>query len=111
MGALNSEAGYAIGEGHALRMAAECYIVKKDYKSGVRAAEKARALYRELENTEYETVALYLVAQCSLQTAVSEGAMGGTQLSRTAKDAVDKATKTAELAVKKAKLLTVEGAG
>merc|ERR1712176_701941 len=50
-------------------------------------------------------------AQCSLQTAVSEGAMGGTQLSRTAKDALDKATKTAELAVKKAKLLTVEGAG
>eukprot|EP00434_Breviolum_minutum_P028630 symbB.v1.2.025334.t1/scaffold2447.1/size78899/8 len=80
-----SEEGLASGEGRALR-----------------AGERSRALLRGEENPAEEASMLFLVAQESVQLAVLEGARVGSDkpLKKHARDALDKAEKSARTAIK-----------
>lgn len=93
------------GEGYALRQTAEIQMRKKEHKAAARSAERARTLFRELSDDMQETAALYLVAQNYFLLSVEEGAKVGenSRLSKGAKDALDKATKAVDSAVKMAR--------
>jgi len=94
-----------VGEAHALRMLGDVHMKKKEYKPAVRAAERARTLFRESGIESGETAVLFTVADASVQLAVAEGAKVGAnaKLSKPAQDALDKGGKMAELAVKLAR--------
>mmetsp|Transcript_32249 Transcript_32249/g.73489 ORF Transcript_32249/g.73489 Transcript_32249/m.73489 type:complete len:640 (-) Transcript_32249:35-1954(-) len=94
----------AKGEAFALRMTAEVQMRKKEYKSALRSAERARTLFREIGNDAQETAALYLVASNAFELACDEGAkVGEGSLPKAAKDALDKAVKASDGAVKLAR--------
>merc|ERR550525_1267341 len=93
------------GEAGALRLTAEVQMRKKEHKSAVRSAERARTLFRELGDDAQETAALFLVAQNSFLLSVEEGAKVGetSRFTKAAKDALDKALKASDGAVKMAR--------
>merc|ERR1712176_1128553 len=94
-------------------MVAEISMAKREHKAAVRAAERARTLFRELGDEIGECASLFLVAQNSLCLARDEGAQmqgdPGERLSRGAKDALDKAVKMADASVKMARELLSDG--
>lgn len=97
-----SEEGLASGEGRALRLLAEIYAKQEQHKAAIRAGERSRALLRGEENPAEEASMLFLVAQESVQLAVLEGARVGSDkpLKKHARDALDKAEKSARTAIK-----------
>lgn len=97
-----SEEGLASGEGRALRLLAEIYAKQEQHKAAIRAGERSRALLRGEENPVEEASMLFLVAQESVQLAVIEGARVGSDkpLKKHARDALDKAEKSARTAIK-----------
>jgi len=96
------EEGDAKGEAEALQLVPECHMKKEEYKPSLRAAERARTLMRELGDKPGEAIALFMIGQNSVLIAVGEGARVGEQqkFSRAAKDALDKAAKNCEAAIK-----------
>jgi tetratricopeptide (TPR) repeat protein len=101
--ALYAEAGDAKMEGAALRMMAEVSWKKKDWKVTQRTAERARALFREQGDAGQEACCLYMTAHSAVQVAVGdEGAKVGEtkSMTRAATDALTKANKSAESALK-----------
>ncbi|CAJ1329725.1 unnamed protein product [Effrenium voratum] len=97
-----SEEGNASGEGKALRLLAEIYAKQEQHKAAIRAGERSRALLRGEESPTEEASMLFLVAQEAVQLAVIEGARVGSDkpLKRHARDALDKAEKSAKAAMK-----------
>ncbi|CAK9088032.1 Eukaryotic translation initiation factor isoform 4G-2 [Durusdinium trenchii] len=97
-----SEEGLASGEGRALRLLAEIYAKQEQHKAAIRAGERSRALLRGEENPAEEASMLFLVAQEAVQLAVAEGARVGSDkpLKKHARDALDKAEKSARTAMK-----------
>jgi len=96
------EEGDSKGEAEALQLVSECHMKKEEYKPSLRAAERARTLFRELGDKGGEAIALFMIGQNSVLIAVGEGARVGEQakFSRAAKDALDKAAKNCEAAIK-----------
>merc|ERR1712187_453179 len=86
----------------ALQVVADAHKQKEEYKPSLRAAERARTLYRELGDKAGEALCLFIIAQDSVFMAVNEGARVGEQarFSRAAKDSLDKASKTADQGIK-----------
>jgi len=109
--AMFSEDGDTKNEGSALCMLSEAHGRKKEYKMAVKAAERARAVFKEQGDKEGEGASLYRMAANNIQLAVQEGAKVGQEepLSRAAKDALDKGTKSAEQALKLARELLPQG--
>jgi tetratricopeptide (TPR) repeat protein len=103
---LFAETGDSKAEGAALRMMAEVSWKKKEWKTTVKTAEKARALFREQGEVGAEACCLYMIAHSSVQVAVGdEGAKVGESKSFTkaATDAINKAQKTCDNAMKLAR--------
>lgn len=95
------EEGSQYGEASALRVLAEVLSKKGDHKQAVRAAERSRTIFRELSEREDEAHSLYIVGQEAIAVAVAEGArVGEGASSRAATDALSKASKSADSAVK-----------
>merc|ERR1719436_312324 len=96
------EEGDAAGEADALQVVADAHKQKEEYKPSLRAAERARTLYREVGDKGGEGLSLFTIAQDAVHLAVAEGARAGEQarFSRAAKDALDKASKTADQGIK-----------
>merc|ERR1719317_1706532 len=101
------EEGDKKNEGNALCMLSEAHGRKKEYKMAVKAAERARAVFKELGEAEGEAAALYRMAANSTQQAVQEGArvVQKEPLTRSAKDALDKGAKAADTAARYARQL------
>jgi len=105
------EEGDAVGEAEALQLVSECHMKKEEYKPSLRAAERARTLFRELGDKAGECTALFMIGQNSVLIAtVNEGARVGEQskLTRAGKDALDKALKNSEAAIKLGRELNEE---
>jgi len=108
--ALASGEGQQLGEAAALRLMAEGHSKKEEHKVAIRSAERSRAIFRELGETDEEASSLYLVAQESVALAVAEGAcVGGGAGSRLAGDALRKAAKAADMTVKMARAMQDPG--
>lgn len=105
------EGGFQYGEGAALRMLAEVLAKKDEHKQAIRAAERSRTIFRELGEKEEEANSLFVVGQEAVALAVAEGArVGEPPGSRAATDALSKAAKSAEVAVKMGReALNVDG--
>lgn len=112
---LFNEAGDPGGEAFALRFLMENEWENEDHAASIRLGERASALFRENEDPRSEANILYSIAVNAIQLAVQAGArvddgFGGRQSSRSrpAIDALVKAQKAAEKAVRIAKELMEE---
>lgn len=97
-----SEEGNLKREAHACRVLGEIHWRRQEHKAALRVGERARALFREINDTSGEACALFMVAQNCVHVAVLEGARAAqdTPLPRTAREALDKAWKMTETCLK-----------
>ncbi|CAE7471221.1 HERC2 [Symbiodinium pilosum] len=89
-------------EADARYLCGEIFWKRGDHKAAINWAERARASYRELEQTEDEVLCLYVVAENAARLASQEGARveDSQPPPRAARDALEKALKSAEAGLK-----------
>lgn len=105
--ALFHEDDDAKGEAQALQYLCEIYSKRGEHKAAIRAAEQARVHFQELEDEVGEATMLYHLAQNAALLAIREGARveENARASRTCREALAKASKTVQVAVRQARNL------
>jgi len=95
------------GEADSLRFLCEIHSRKEEHKAAIRAAEQARVHFQELEDRVGEATVLYHLAQNAALLAIREGSRVGdnARASRSCREALSKASKTAAVAVQQSREL------